>query len=156
MRSRSVWLAVAAVVAVVALGSVYAVQRTSGRAPAEDAGWLDSLAEVQGAWVSSVGFARDGSTPWAAPVHLAVEGDRVRLDAGCNTMTGDVTVEDHRLDAGGGLATTEIGCPSDVAATEAWLAAMVADRPQVALKGSTEGPMLTLDSDAGWIGFVRR
>ena len=156
MRSRAVWLAVAAVVALVALGSAYAVQRTLGRAPAEDAGWLDSLTDVQGEWVSNVGFARDGSSPWTSPVHLDVEGDRVRLDAGCNTMTGDVTVEDHRLDAGGGLATTEIGCPSDIAATEAWLAAMVAARPQVALKGSTEGPMLTFDTDAGWIGFVRR
>ncbi|MDT0212711.1 META domain-containing protein [Rothia sp. ARF10] len=150
------WLVVAAVVALVALGSAYAVQRTLGRAPAEDAGWLDSLRDVQGAWVSSVGFARDGSTPWATPVHLVVEGGRIRLDAGCNTVTGDVTVDDHRLEAGGGLATTEIGCPPDVAATEAWLAAMVAARPQVSLKGSTEGPMLAFDSDAGWIGFVRR
>jgi len=156
MRSRSVWLAVAAVLAVVALGAAYAVQRNVGGAPDEDAGWLDSLADVQGEWVSSVGFARDGSSPWTAPVHLAVEGDRLRLDAGCNTMTGNVTVDDHRLDAGRGLATTEIGCPPDVAATEAWLSAMVAARPQVSLKGSTEGPMFAFDSDAGWIGFVRR
>ncbi|MFW5473356.1 META domain-containing protein [Knoellia sp. CPCC 206450] len=156
MRRRAVWLVVAAVGALVALGSAYAVQRTLGGAPDEDAGWLDSLADVQGTWVSTTGFARDGSTPWTTPVHLAVEGDRVRLDAGCNTMTGEVTLDDHRLDAGGGLATTEIGCPPDIAGTEGWLAAMVAARPQASLKGSTEGPMLALDSDAGWIGFVRR
>lgn len=52
-------------------------------------------------------------------------------------------------------SSTCILCPPGAAATEAWLAALVADSAQVQLKGSTEGDMFSLNADAGWIGFLR-
>ena len=140
----------------VAGGSLYAVRLAQERAADRDAGWLHSLDRVQGTWLSRAGFARDGTTPWSAPVTLTIEGDELRFDVGCNRMGATVTVEDHRLRSEQGMMTTEIGCAPQVAATETWLAALVTDRAQVQLKGSTEGAMFSLDTNAGWIGFLRR
>ena len=155
MRKPSRWLAAVAVVALLVLAGVYVVNLAHGRLDGNSAGWLDSLEPVQGQWVSRTGFADDGSTPWTSPVRVTVDGDELRFDVGCNRLSATVTVEDHRLHAEQGLVTTEIGCPPEVAATEAWLVALVADSAQVQLKGSTEGDMFSLNTDAGWIGFLR-
>ena len=155
MRRRAGWVALTAVVAIVVLGGAYAVRLALHRAADEDAGWLDSLEPVQGQWVSRTGFAYDGSAPWTVPVRVSVDGDELRFDAGCNRMTATATVEDHRLQSAQGVMSTLIGCPPEVAAHEAWIAALVADHAQVQLKGSTQGLMFSLNSDAGWIGFVR-
>ena len=155
MRIRARWVALAAVVAIVVVGALGVVRLALGGAADEQAGWLDSLEAVQGQWVSRSGHAYDGSTPWLAPVRLSVDGDQLSLDVGCNTMTAIVTVEDHRLRSAAGFGSTQIGCPPEVAAQEAWLAALVTDRAQVQLKGSTEGDMFSFDTDAGWIGFLR-
>ena len=145
-----------AVVALLLLGGLYAVNLAMGRLTDNSAGWLDSLGPVQGQWVSRAGFAYDGSAPWTTPVRVTVEGDELRFDVGCNRLSAIVSVEGHRLHADQGVVTTEIGCPPEVAATEAWLAALVADNAQVQLKGSTEGDMFSLNTDAGWIGFLRQ
>lgn len=143
------------VVALLLLGAVYAVNLAMVRLADNSAGWLDSLEPVQGQWVSHAGFAYDGSTPWTTPVRVTVDGDELRFDAGCNQLSAIVTVEGHRLHAEQGVVTTQIGCPPEVAATEAWLSALVADSAQVQLKGSTQGDMFSLNTDAGWIGFLR-
>lgn len=132
------------------------MNRVMGRLADNSAGWLDSLDPVQGQWVSRTGFASDGSTAWTAPVMLTVDGDELRFDVGCNRMSATVTVEEHRLHSERGVATTYMRCPPEVATNEDWLAALVADRAQVQLKGSTEGDMFTFNTDAGWIGFLRR
>ena len=125
------------------------------RSNANDAGWLDSLDRVQGSWVSVAGFAYDGTTPWTAPVRLTVDGDQLGLYGGCNHLSAEVTVREHRLQAGGGVATTEMGCAPDLHARDAWLGALIEEHATIQLKGSEQGPMLMLDTDAGWIGFVR-
>ena len=155
MSRRTRWVALALVLATVLVGVAYAVRVTLGRGTDREAGWLDSLDPVQGRWVSHSGFAYDGSSPWTAPVRLSVDGDELRFDVGCNRMNAVVTVEDHRIRSEGGVTTTEIGCPPEVAAHEAWLAALVDDHAQVQLTGSTEGMMFSLNSDAGWIAFLR-
>ena len=144
-----------AVVAFLVAGGVAVISLAQRDGADNGAGWLDSLEPVQGQWVSHAGFAYDGSSPWTAPVRVTVDGDELRFDVGCNRMSTTVTVRDHRLYAEQGVVTTEIGCPPDVAATEAWLSALVADGAQVQLMGSTEGEMFSLDTDAGWIGFLR-
>jgi hypothetical protein len=156
MSTPSRWLVAVTVVALLLLGAVYAVSLAMGRLADNSAGWLDSLEPVQGQWVSRAGFADDGSTPWTTPVTLTVDGDELRFDAGCNQLSAIVTVEGHRLHAAQSVVTTQIGCPPEFAATETWLAALVADSAQVQLKGSTEGDMFSLNTDAGWIGFLRR
>lgn len=143
------------VVALLVLGGSLAVNLAMRRLADNSAGWLDSLEEVQGRWLSRAGFADDGSTPWTVPVRLTVDGDELYFDVGCNRLSATVTVEEHRLRSGQGVVTTEMGCPPEIAATEAWLAALVADSAQVQLKGSTQGDMFSLNSDAGWIGFLR-
>lgn len=153
---RRVWLAVPALVALLALGSAYAVHRSTAYVADDSAGWLDSLDPARGEWVSTTGFARDGSTPWRAPIHLSVDGAGLRLDAGCNTMTVAAAVQDHRLRLQRGVETTLVGCPPEIATTEAWLTALLSDRPQVSLEGAGAEQMLALDTDAGWIGFTRR
>lgn len=155
MGHKARWVALAAVVALVLVGALYAVRLAMDRAADESAGWLDSLDPVQGQWVSRTGFAYDGSTPWTVPVTLTVDGDELGFSVGCNRMSATVTIENHRVRSEQGVVTTEIGCPPDLAAHETWLAALVADRAQVQLKGSVEGEMFSLDTDAGWIGFVR-
>lgn len=155
MRKPSRWFAAVAVVALLVLAGLYAVNLAMGRLADNSAGWLDSLEPVQGQWVSRTGFADDGSTPWTTPVRVTVDGDELRFDVGCNRLSAIVTVQDHRLHAEQGVVTTEIGCPPEVAVTEAWLAALVADSAQVQLKGSTQGDMFSLNTDAGWIGFLR-
>ncbi|MFC7490963.1 MULTISPECIES: META domain-containing protein [unclassified Knoellia] len=146
---RRAWTVVA-VVAAVLLGAAYAVSSTRGVA-SNDAGWLDSLDGVQGEWVSNAGFAYDGTEPWSAPVRLSISGDDMRFHAGCNQLSAEVAVEDHRLVAVDGIVSTEIGCPAELTARDAWLAALIDDRATVQLKG----PMLAFDTDAGWIGFAR-
>jgi hypothetical protein len=155
MRKPSRWLAAVAIVTLVVLGGLYAVNRAMGRLADNSAGWLDSLEPVQGQWVSRTGFASDGSTPWTAPVTVTVDGDELRFDVGCNRMSATVIVEEHHLHSEEGVVTTEMECPPEVAIIEAWLAALVADRAQVQLKGSTEGDMFSFNTDAGWIGFLR-
>jgi hypothetical protein len=155
MKKPSRWLVAVAAVTLAVLGGLYAVNRAMGRLADNSAGWLDSLDRVQGAWVSRTGFAYDGSTPWTAPVTVTVDGDELQFDVGCNRMSATVTVEEHRLHSEQGVVTTYMGCPPEIAANEAWLAALVADRAQVQLKGSTEGDMFSFNTDAGWIGFLR-
>lgn len=146
---------VVGVVTALLLGGAYAAWSARGDASRNDAGWLDSLDGVQGEWVSRVGFAHDGTEPWKAPVRLAVSGDELRLNAGCNHLSAKVTVEDHRVFAGDGVVMTAIGCLPELAARDAWLAALLSDHATVQLKGSTDGPMLAFDTNAGWIGFIR-
>ena len=146
---------VVGLVSTVLVGGLYAVWTTRDRASDSDAGWLSSLATVQGEWVSHAGFAYDGTEPWTAPVRLTITGGELRLHAGCNHLSAEVTIEDHRLQAAGGVVSTEMGCPPEPGARDAWLAALVDDRATVQLKGSTDGPMLAFDTDAGWIGFIR-
>ena len=71
------WLTAVVVVALLALGGLYAVNLAMSRTADNSAGWLDSLDEVQGQWVSRSGFADDGSTPWTAPITLTVTRDEL-------------------------------------------------------------------------------
>ncbi|EAP98394.1 hypothetical protein JNB_15558 [Janibacter sp. HTCC2649] len=143
------------VVAALLLGGGYAVWSARGDSPRNDAGWLDSLDGVQGSWVSNAGFASDGTKPWTTPVRLTIRDDVLSLYAACNHLGAKVAVEDHRVFANGGVGMTQIGCPEEPAAVDAWLAALIDNHATVALKGSTEGSMLAFDTDAGWIGFIR-
>lgn len=86
-----------------------------------------------------------------------VEGSRVRLtfddgqlsaQAGCNTMFAGYRIEDDvlRVDAVGG---TEMGCPEDLMAQDAWLVDLLESGPVVAVDDATltlagAGTVLTL------------
>ena len=148
------WTVVGVVVALL-LGGGYAVWSARDRGSANDAGWLDSLDDVQGVWVSNTGFAQDGTKPWSTPVRLTITDDVLSFYAACNHLSAEVAIKDHRVFASGGVGMTQIGCDPELAARDAWLNALVDDHASVQLKGSTDWPMLAFDTNAGWIGFVR-
>ena len=69
-------------------------------------------------------------------------GSGITANAGCNTMSGDATIDSGTLVLGDGLAMTEMGCDSPRMEQDAWFADLLAAEPSVALDGST----LTLES----------
>lgn len=75
-------------------------------------------------------------------VRLAFDGDQMAADAGCNHLSGGYAIEGGVLRAGT-LAGTEIGCPPDLAAQDAWLAEFLAAGPSAGL----DGAVLTLAAD---------
>jgi heat shock protein HslJ len=155
LSRRRVAGAAGALAALLLATAVAAATGWPSNSTANDAGWLDSLEDVQGQWVSVAGFAYDGTTPWTVPVTLTVKDDSIGLSADCNHIGATVEVREHRLHADGGVAMTAMGCDPTRHARDAWLAALIEDHATIQLKGSTEGPMLMLDTDAGWIGFIR-
>jgi heat shock protein HslJ len=84
----------------------------------------------------------------ALPVRLTVEKDRIRAHAGCNSIQGSARVQDGRLVVVD-LATTEIGCPPDVAVQEQWVLAMLQARPRL----ERSGPYLSLSWGDHWLGL---
>ena len=155
LSPRRVAVAAGALAALLLATAVAVATGWRSTSNANDAGWLDSLEDVQGRWVSVAGFAYDGTTPWTVPVTLTVDGTSIGLYADCNHIGATVAVREHRLHADGGVAMTAMGCDPVRHARDAWLAALIEDHATIQLKGSTEGPMLVLDTNAGWIGFVR-
>ncbi|MGH3489606.1 MAG: META domain-containing protein [Actinopolymorphaceae bacterium] len=75
----------------------------------------------------SLGFTDDG---------------RVLAQAGCNSMSGQATIDDGRIDVDGGLATTEMGCDPARHDQDEWLAKVLASGPEWRL----DGHQLTLTS----------
>ncbi|MPZ79080.1 MAG: META domain-containing protein [Actinophytocola sp.] len=61
---------------------------------------------------------------------------RLLATAGCNTMTGPVSTADGRIDVGGGLAMTEMGCDPPRHEQDSWLAGLLSAEPTWRLDGS--------------------
>jgi heat shock protein HslJ len=67
---------------------------------------------------------------------LQFTGDgRLLANAGCNSMSGEVSLEDSRLDVGGGLATTEMGCDPARHEQDEWLAKLLDTSPEWRVDG---------------------
>lgn len=62
-------------------------------------------------------------------VRLAFSDGRLTASAGCNTMSGEVSLDGGRLVVSGGLATTEMGCDPPRHAQDEWLAGFLGGRP---------------------------
>lgn len=61
---------------------------------------------------------------------------RLLAEAGCNTMTGPVDTAGGRIDVGGGLAMTEMGCDPPRHEQDSWLAGLLGAGPAWRLDGS--------------------
>lgn len=86
-----------------------------------------------------------------SPDHTVVPGSTIRLKftadtigahAGCNSMGGDVSVEDGVLVVGP-ISMTEMACDEPLMRQDTWLSGLLGDRPAVDL----EGDRLTLRTD---------
>lgn len=69
-------------------------------------------------------------------VRIGFADGQVSVDAGCNHMTGGVSLDGDRLKVSN-LAGTEIGCEQDRADQDAWVASFLTDGPTAALDGDT-------------------
>jgi heat shock protein HslJ len=137
-------------VALVAVGAaaIAGVNRSQPSDNANGSVAVRQLATIAGKYVSVNDTGAPLSVLGAAPVRLVVEKDRISAHAGCNSIQGRAGVEGGRLVVRD-LATTEIGCPPDVAAQEDWVIAMLQARPRL----ERSGPYLSLLWEGHWLGL---
>ncbi len=83
-------------------------------------------------------------------IRLTILDSTIRLEAGCNTMSGPARVEDSHLVLGE-LATTEMGCAQALLDQDAWLAGWLATRPRL----DRSGPYLAIVQGDEWLAFTR-
>ena len=67
-------------------------------------------------------------------IQVTFEDGRVGINAGCNTMSGEYTLEDDTLVVGQ-MAMTEMGCDPPRMEQDEWVASFFGDQPTVALDG---------------------
>lgn len=102
----------------------------------------------------STEVTRDGES------HALVDGSRVRISfaddqvsvqAGCNTLFGGYAVQGGVLSVNG-MGGTQMGCPPELVAQDAWLVRLLEAGPSVEVQDDT----LTLTGNATVITFVDR
>lgn len=156
MRDTRLVAAVAATVAALALAVLVATHwggLSGDDTRGGDQSPVRSLEQLAGRWTG----INDTTTPapFAAPVVLTVDGDRLSVSTGCNSGSGTIAVEDSRLVLTDGLAVTEMAClDAGVTAQEEWVLAMLAASPRL----ETAGPYLALHwgtDEKYWLGLER-
>jgi heat shock protein HslJ len=68
-------------------------------------------------------------------IRLNFNDGQIGASAGCNSMGGDYQVVDGKLVVGQ-MATTEIGCPTNLSEQDEWLATFLGSKPGIAIDGS--------------------
>lgn len=96
-------------------------------------------ADVDGRTFLSTEVAEDGvprDLVEGSRISVTFEDGQLSAQAGCNTMFGGYEVDGDTLVVDG-LAMTEMGCPEDLMAQDAWLAALLQSGPALAVDGDT-------------------
>ncbi|MFN8099856.1 MAG: META domain-containing protein [Dermatophilaceae bacterium] len=83
-------------------------------------------------------------------IRLTILDATIRVDAGCNAMSGSARVEASQLVVGD-LAMTEMGCERALMDQDAWLASWLASKPRL----DRSGPYLGLVRGDDWLAFTR-
>ncbi|PXX57928.1 heat shock protein HslJ [Nocardia tenerifensis] len=73
--------------------------------------------------------------PGGGPLTLSFKDDRLSADAGCNTYSGSVALDDNKLHVSG-LAGTLMGCPGERQGADEWLSALLNSDPTWQLDGA--------------------
>ncbi|MGZ0152645.1 META domain-containing protein [Kribbella sp. WER1] len=68
-------------------------------------------------------------------IQLTFTGDTVTAEAGCNTLTGAASIDNHELIVSA-PATTRKACDPALQAQDRWLAAFLAARPTIERQGN--------------------
>ncbi|MFF3223612.1 META domain-containing protein [Nocardia suismassiliense] len=80
--------------------------------------------------------------PGGGPLTLTFKDDRIAADAGCNSHSGVVALDDHKLHVSG-LASTLMACPGDREGADEWLSGLLNSDPTWQL----DGAKLTVKND---------
>lgn len=90
--------------------------------------------QMEGDWrvTSAEGHEFVGSTR----PRMKIDGDDIRVNAGCNTMNGRVSLTGDVLKVRS-ESTTLIGCDQELRAQDEWMARFLADGATVGLEGDT-------------------
>jgi heat shock protein HslJ len=89
----------------------------------------DDVVELDGRTLVVTGVTESGRPRPVAPgtqVRLSFADGRLGISAGCNSMSGDYRLDGDRLTVGP-IAGTEMGCPEELMAQDAWLAGLFAE-----------------------------
>jgi len=84
-------------------------------------------------------------------IRLGFSDGKISVSAGCNSMSGDYSVADGKLVVGS-MATTEMGCQTNLMDQDQWLATFVGSKPGI----SVDGNNLVLTSDTTEITLLDR
>ena len=84
-------------------------------------------------------------------ITLTFEADGLSLNAGCNSMSAQFTIEEGELEVGE-IAQTLMACEEPLMNQDEWLAAFLGDSPAVSLDGDT----LTLSEDDVTLTFTEQ
>ena len=84
-------------------------------------------------------------------VHLSFGDGALSMEAACNSMSGEYTVEAERVVVKG-LMMTEMGCEAQGEAQDAWLGKFLRSKPRL----SVNGPRLTFAGDSARLVFLDR
>lgn len=104
---------------------------------------VQDLSDVRGEWVLEHAYSSPQPLVEGVEVRLFVRDDGIGLDAGCNQIGGEATLDDSRLVVDG-LTTTVMACSDEaVMDQEKWLYEFLQSEP-VMERG---GPVLTLNTD---------
>jgi heat shock protein HslJ len=95
-----------------------------------------SSAELEGRVFVSTGVSGDQALVDGSTIRLELSDGRVSINAGCNQMSGPVTIETDRLDVGE-LMSTMMGCDEPLMAQDAWLTEFFMADPAFTLDGTT-------------------
>jgi heat shock protein HslJ len=84
-----------------------------------------------------------------APITLSFTEDGISLNAGCNTLFGEATIESGRLTLVSALASSLMMCDDTLMRQDEWLTAFISASPQITKADDT----ITLTSDDSTIQF---
>ncbi len=113
---------------------------------------VTSVDQIQGTFASDGGSLTPTPLVEGTPVQLVFSGDQVGANAGCNQMSGSVSVDGGHLVVDH-LVSTMMACqPDAVMAQEAWVRSMLEARPSAEL----DGDRLTLRWEGYRLALTRR
>jgi META domain-containing protein len=155
VRDARTFVAVGGVLALAAVGALAATLAgggSGGHGSANGSVPVDDLAVLDGAWT----VVGDASAPARVQgvVRLVFGEGRVLAETGCNTVRGQVLVEDSVLLGAGPLMSTRMACEPALMEQERWVTEMLGGRPRL----ERSGPYLYLHWGAGeqwWLGLER-
>ncbi|GAB3594146.1 hypothetical protein GCM10027446_17570 [Angustibacter peucedani] len=137
-------LAVAAALLVVwQVAAEKAADNANGSVP------VTSTKQLAGSWTSVNDVRAPAPVVPGTVVRLTFDGEQLRVETGCNQLTGTAHVTDSTLEVEG-LGGTEMGCDAPRTAQEKWVGEMLLAGPRLELSG----PYLSLLWGDHWLGLT--